>query len=118
MQKLGKLVGGLGPLAVLLEVKFFSLSLLLTVHSLTVTFLGEDFILMLDKGRPHKAIIVTKYLKVVIINILGGLEAARTLILLRTCGICLRDVFQARDPSPRTIMELKVVLKQEWEKLP
>lgn len=81
-------------------------------------FYGEEFVLMHDNARPHKAIIVTSYLEDVGIDTLVWPANSPDLNPIEHLWDMLKRKVRARNPSPVTTVELKMALREEWDNLP
>lgn len=79
---------------------------------------GPDFLFMDDNARPHRALLVGEFLESEDINRMEWPARSPDMNPIENVWDALGRRVSSRQPPPRTIQELRTVLKQEWELLP
>jgi hypothetical protein len=79
-------------------------------------FIGENFLLMDDNARPHRARIVDQYLEQVGVQRLPWPACTPDLNLIEHVWDFFFRRVRRRQPRPETLNDLRVALEEEWHK--
>lgn len=79
---------------------------------------GPEFIFMDDNARPHRTLMVDEYLESEDIQRMDWPSKSPDLNPIEHAWDALGRAIAMRQPPPRTILELKIALVEEWEGLP
>ena len=80
--------------------------------------IGDDFILMDDNARPHRARVVTDHLETETIERMDWTSLSADLNPIEYAWDKLQQAFSARPVLPRNREELSAALVEEWNQLP
>ena len=80
--------------------------------------IGDDFILMDDNARPHRARVVTDYLETETIERMDWPSLSPDLNPIEHAWDKLQQAVSARPVLPRNREELSAALVEEWNQLP
>lgn len=79
---------------------------------------GENFILMDDNARPHRSRAVERYLERETIERLNWPARSPDANPIEHVWHMLQTAVSHRNPQPRTLQELGIALREEWDNLP